>query len=84
MTTELKNKNQEPADIAVLITISNGLIKQVKVCKNSLQPVNIVSNYVQTMDTQDLNAAFKGDDELLANCEQFLDGNYQFIKRFAD
>jgi len=70
--------------MAILITISNGLIEQVKVCKDSLPPVNIVSDFVQTMSIKDLNTAFKGDGELLTNCAQFLDGNYQFIKRVAD
>ena len=84
MAVQEKIKRQKSEEMAILITISKGLIEQVQICKDSLPPVNIVSNFVQTMDTQDLNATFKGDDELLANCEQFLDGNYQFIKRFAD
>ncbi|MDM8536029.1 hypothetical protein QUF70_04685 [Desulfobacterales bacterium HSG17] len=77
-------KNQESENIAVLITISNGLIEQVKICRNSLPPVNIVSDFVQTMGMESMRAAFKGDDVLLANAREFLAGNYPFIKRLAD
>jgi hypothetical protein len=84
MATELRNKNQESENIAVLITISKGLIEQIKICKGSLPPVNIILDFVQTMDIEDMNETFKGDEELLANCEKFLNGNSQFIKRFAE
>ena len=84
MTTQSEIKNQESENIAVLITISKGLIEQVKICKDSLPPVNIVSDFVQTMSMEDMNVALKDDDELLTNCEQFLYGNFQFIKRLTD
>ena len=84
MATELRNTNQESKNMAVLITISRGLIEQVKICKDSLPPVKIVSNFVQTMNMEVMSAVFKGDDELLANIIEFLDGNYPFIKRFDD
>ena len=84
MATKLRNKNQESENIAVLITISKGLIEQVKICKDSLPPVKIVSNFVQTMNMEVMSAVFKGDDELLANVIEFLDGNYPFIKRLDD
>jgi len=70
--------------MAVLITISKGLIEQVKICKDSLPPVKIVSNFVQTMNMEVMSAVFKGDDELLTNVMEFLDGNYPFMKRLDD
>jgi len=84
MATELRNTNQESKNMAVLITISKGLIEQVKICKDSLPPVKIVSNFVQTMNMEVMSAVFKGDDELLTNVMEFLDGNYPFMKRLDD
>ena len=83
-TIQKEVEGKESGDMAILITISNGFIEQVKICKDSLPPVNIVSDFVQTMNMEDMNVAFKGDGELLINCEQFLNGNSKYIRRFAD
>ena len=80
MATQREIKNQVSENIDILITISNGLIEQVKICKDSLQPINIVSDFVQTMDMEDIKVAINCDEELLVNIRKFLDGN-SFLKQ---
>ena len=77
-------RQEELEDIAILITISGGLIEQVKICKKSLPAINIVSDFVQTMDMEKMKTALNGDDELVAKINNFFDGNYKFMKRFAN
>ena len=77
-------RQEKSEDIAILLTISGGLIEQVKICKESLPAVNIVSDFVQTVNMEKMKTALNGDDELVANVNNFFDGNYQFMKRLAD
>lgn len=72
-------QNQENS-ILVLITISGGLIDQVKFYHDPLSAINTLSDFVQTMDPENEDACVYGSNGLFANAKDFLDENDGFTE----
>ncbi len=64
----------------VLITLSGGLIDQVKFYAEPIGAVKTLSDFVQTMDPENEDADVYGKDGLIANAKDFLDENDEFTK----
>ena len=73
-------KSQEIVDRAVLITISGGLIDQVKFYKEPISAVTALSDFVKAMDPENEDAVVYGKDKLIANAKDFLDENDEYME----
>lgn len=63
----------------VLITVSGGIIDQVKFYNNAATAVHALSGYVKTMEVEEDDAAVYGPDGMIVNAKSFLDNNDQYV-----
>lgn len=64
----------------VLITLSGGLIDQVKFYEEAIAAVTALSGFVKTMDVENEDAGVYGKDRLISNAKDFLDENDEFTE----
>jgi len=64
----------------VLITLSGGLIDQVKFYEEPIAVVRALSDFVQAMDPENEDAGVYGSNGLLSNAKDFLDENDEFTE----
>jgi len=64
----------------VLITISGGLVNQVKFYEEAISAVTALSNFVKTMDVENEDAGVYGKNGLTSNAKDFLDANDEFME----
>ena len=76
----VKTRIQIPENNYVLITISGGLIDQVKFYSKALQTLKALSTFVETMDIESQDAAIYNQDGYFANAKDFLDENDKFME----
>ncbi|MFH2059651.1 MAG: hypothetical protein ABIJ59_12210 [Pseudomonadota bacterium] len=63
----------------VLITISGGLIDQVKFYEEPLVAISALSDFIKTINPENEDAGVYGKEGLIANAKDFLDENDEFI-----
>ena len=73
-------KAQKYKNKVVLVTISGGLINQVKFYEESMFAVTALSNFVKTMDPENEDAGVYDKDKLIANAKDFLDENDEYME----
>ena len=70
----VKVRTQNPGNnIFVFITISGGLIDQVKFYKEPISAINTLSDFVRAMDPENDDACVYDRNEMIANAKDFLD-----------
>jgi hypothetical protein len=68
----------------VLVTVSGGIIDEVKFYDKQLMAIQQLSAYVRAMNPENHDAAVYGPDGMIANAKAFLDENDQYIERSAE
>jgi hypothetical protein len=68
----------------VLVTVSGGIIDEVKFYDKQLMAIQQLTAYVRAMNLEDHDAAVYGPDGMIANAKAFLDENDQYIERNLD
>ena len=63
----------------VLITISGGIIDQVVFYNDESKAVQVLSEYVKSMNLENNDAAVYGPDGMIANAKLFLDDNDRYV-----
>jgi len=63
----------------VLITISGGIIDQVVFYNDASKAVQVLSEYVKSMNLENNDAAVYGPDGMIANAKLFLDDNDRYV-----
>ena len=76
----VKGKTQKLRNHYVLITLSGGLIDQVKFYAKPIAAVTALFDFVQAMDPENEDAGVYGKDGLIANAKDFLDTNDEFTE----
>jgi len=77
----IKEKTQNPGNNTfVLITISSGLIDQVKIYDEPLFAINTLSDFVQKMDPENEDACVYDRNKMIANAKDFLDENDHYME----
>ena len=64
----------------VLVTVSGGIIDEVRFYDEQLMAIQQLSAFVKTMDLEDDDAAVYGPGGMIANAKAFLDENDQYIE----
>ena len=68
----------------VLVTVSGGIIDEVRFYDEQLMAIQQLSAYVRAMNPEKHDAAVYGPGGMIANAKAFLDKNDQFIERSAE
>ena len=68
----------------VLVTVSGGIIDEVKFYNEQLMAVQQLSAYVRAMNPENHDAAVYGPGGMIANAKAFLDENDQYIEHSID
>ena len=68
----------------VLVTVSGGIIDEVRFYDEQLMAIQELSAYVRAMNPEDHDAAVYGPDGMIANAKAFLDENNQYIEHSID
>jgi len=79
----VKTRVQKLGNHYVLITLSGGLIDQVKFYKDQIRAVTALSDFVQVMDPEKEDAVVYSKNRLRANAKDFLDENDEFMENPA-
>ena len=76
----VKTREQKLAINYVLITMSGGLIDQVKFYEGPLAAITALSDFVKAMDSEDEDAGVYCRSGLIANAKDFLNENDEFTE----
>ena len=76
----VKGKTQKLGTNYVLITLSGGLIDQVKFYAEPITAVSALSDFVKIMDLENEDAGVYDKDRLISNAKDFLDENDEFME----
>ncbi len=76
----VKVKTQRSKEIVILVTISGGLIDQIKFYKKPIYAVTALTDFVQAMDVENEDAGVYNKNGLIANAKDFLDENDKFME----
>jgi hypothetical protein len=68
----------------VLVTVSGGIIDEVRFFDEQLLAIQQLSDYVRAMNPEDHDAAVYGPGRMIANAKAFLDENDQYIEHRAE
>jgi len=68
----------------VLVTVSGGIIDEVKFYDEQLMAIQQLSAYVKAMNPENHDAAVYGPGGMIANAKAFLDENDQYIEHSID
>jgi len=68
----------------VLVTVSGGIIDEVRFYDEQLMAIQELSAYVRAMNPENHDAAVYGPDGMIANAKAFLDENNQYIEHSID
>ena len=64
----------------VLVSVSRGIIEEVKFFTGSEEATMALSDYVKTMDVENCDAALFGENGMLANAKSFLNDQDEFFE----
>ncbi|MBT6340284.1 MAG: hypothetical protein HOJ48_13415 [Desulfobacula sp.] len=76
----VKGKTQKLGTNYVLISISGGLVDQVKFYAEPIAAVSTLSDFVKNMDVENEDAGVYDKDGLISNAKDFLDENDEFME----